>query len=345
MADANLNRVSEGLRTLEDIARFEGWGAFQASYKSLRHGLQACMASFPRASMLAVRDADGDVGRLEKQASEQAREQGMQSIAAAAAGRVEQGLRVLEETAKFLAPQSASALEALRYRAYDLNANLQLRLQRDTAFLQRAKLYVLVDCSYPIAVFVQRVRAISEAGAELIQLRDKQAEAKTLMQYTQAALEELDVQRTRWIVNDRVDVAHASGAWGVHVGQEDLGVDRARAILGAQQVVGLSTHDVDQVAMALQSGADYIGCGPTFPSSTKRFDQFAGLAFLREAARTLMENATDLPAYAIGGIHSGNVEAVLEAGFRRVAVSSAVWRAEHPGREAAALRQALDRVG
>jgi thiamine-phosphate pyrophosphorylase len=343
MADANLNRVMEGLRTLEDVARFSDRGALQAAYKSFRHQLlQLAMVAFPSNECLASRDAHSDVGRTEKQSTEMDRSAGLPAIVASAAGRAEQGLRVLEEVAKFIAPESASTLEAVRYRIYDCNARLQLDLHRDVDFLRRAKLYVLVDCSYPIDVFAQRIRDISLAGAELIQLRDKSADARMQLMYAEQAQKELDTNQTRFIFNDRVDLARASGAWGAHLGQEDLEVHPARRQLASEQIIGLSTHTIEQVHAALRLGVDYIGCGPTFPSHTKSFDAFAGTAFLRSVVETLAPLDTGMPAYAIGGIHEGNLQQVLDTGFSRVAVSSAIWRSDEPGRAAASVRRLLD---
>lgn len=342
MADANLNRVMEGVRTLEDVARFSDRGALQAAYKSLRHQLlKVATVAFPSSECLASRDALSDVGRTEKQSSEMDRSAGLRAIVASAAGRTEQGLRVLEEVAKFLSPESTSTLEALRYHIYDCNARLQLDLHRDVAFLRRAKLYVLVDCSYPIDVFAQRIQDIALAGAELIQLRDKSADARTQLLYADQAQKQLDATQTRFIFNDRVDLAKACGAWGVHLGQEDLEFQQARRQLATEQILGLSTHTLDQVHTALRLGADYIGCGPTFPSHTKSFDAFAGTTFLRSVVETLAPQDTGFPAYAIGGIHEGNLQQVLDTGFSRVAVSSAIWRSDQPGRAAAAVRRLL----
>ncbi len=342
MADANFNRVMEGLRTLEDVARYSDRQALQAAYKGIRHELQRTVAVLPREESLAARDADGDVGRTEKQPSELNRSQGLSAIVASAAGRSEQGLRVLEEVAKFLAPESGLNFERLRYQIYDLNARLQLDLHRQVSFLNRSKLYVLVDCSFPIETFLQRLLAISQAGAELIQIRDKEADARTLLKYARASIDHLNFNHTRLILNDRPDLARSAKVWGVHVGQEDMDVVSTRRCLESNQIVGLSTHDLDQVRDAKRVGADYIGCGPTFPSATKSFDRFAGTQFLRSVADFLKENNMDIPAYAIGGIGAENVPFVRDAGFSRVAVGSAIWRSERPGHETEAVRRTLD---
>jgi thiamine-phosphate pyrophosphorylase len=341
MADANVNRVMEGLRTLEDIARFSDLASLQSRYKSLRHGLQEVFSSWDQVDLLAARDAQRDVGRMEKQSAELVREDGLLDIAASAAGRCEQGLRVLEESAKFLVPATAPAIEAIRYRVYDLDAELQLALQRDLAFLERAQLYVLVDCQLPLASFVQRIGEISRAGVDLIQIRDKMAHATTLIQYADAAVDAVDRNATRIIMNDRIDIATCCKVWGCHVGQEDLPPVIARGLLRGQQILGVSTHDLGQIHKAVGDQVDYIGCGPTFPSQTKSFDQFAGLPFLEQAAQYLKQSELKLPAFAIGGIHPGNLPQVLESGFVRIAVSSCVWNSDNPAGVSEQLKKRL----
>lgn len=341
MSDANRNRVMEGLRTLEDIARFRDMVSLQSRYKAARHDLQRAFESWDLSSLLMARDARDDVGRTEKQVAELSRSRGLIDIAASAAGRCEQGLRVLEETAKFLYPSTAAAIESLRYRVYDLDAELQLALRRDIGFLERAQLYVLIDCRLPIATFLQRVREISQSGVDLIQVRDKSAEVVALIQYTNAAVDALDPNQTRVIVNDRIDIASGCNAWGAHVGQEDLPLDIARGILRGNQVLGVSTHDLSQIQRAVQGPADYIGCGPTFPSQTKSFQKFAGLPFLCQAAQWLQQSDRKIPAFAIGGIQPENLPRVLDTGFDRVAVSGCVWNAEHPSAVAETLKDLL----
>jgi thiamine-phosphate pyrophosphorylase len=139
------------------------------------------------------------------------------------------------------------------------------------------------------------------------------------------------------IVNDRVDIALASGAGGVHVGQEDLPLDQVIRLAGGRLKIGVSTHDLHQARQAQAGGADYIGCGPTFPSNTKGFKQYAGVEFLAEVAKEI-----ELPAYAIGGIDAGNVSQVIQAGFRRVAVGGAIWNQVGGAQVAADLRSKLE---
>ena len=344
LLDANLNRAFEALRTLEDIARFQDQAAFQTQYKLLRHQLRAASQDWCHEQLYASRNAGDDVGRQSKTTSESSRTGGLLEISKAASQRIQQSLRCLEEVAKFLYPSSAAFIEAVRYRVYDLNAQLLLSQKRDLAFLVQAQLYVLADCQPPLKAFVQTVSELSRAGVDLIQIRDKQRDAQELIAYTQAAVDAVDANHTRIVVNDRADILQCTTAFGLHVGQTDLSVLQSRSLIRPECVLGLSTHDITQVREALAAGVDYIGCGPTFQSNTKDFSSFAGIPFLREATALLRDAGSSMPAFAIGGIDLTNLNRLLESGIRRVAVSNAIWGAEQPGLAAEAFSKILKHV-
>jgi thiamine-phosphate pyrophosphorylase len=203
--------------------------------------------------------------------------------------------------------------------------------------LDEARLYVLVGeqlCRHPLEV---TTRAAARGGAQIIQLREKLLPDRELYRRAELLRQVTEQERVLFVVNDRPDVAHAVGADGVHVGQEELPVAAARRVVGPWRLVGLSTHSLAQAQEAEHVGADYIGVGPVFPSPTKSFESYPGLELVRAVAQTVL-----LPAFAIGGITLENVDRVLEAGARRIAVSSAVCQAEDPEWAAAVLRARLD---
>jgi thiamine-phosphate pyrophosphorylase len=336
MLDANCNRAAEGLRTLEDIARFvlnrPDWCS---AYKQMRHQLAECLTKVAANEYLRTRDVEGDVGTTITTVSEFHRTT-LSEIASAAAARVEQALRCVEECCKLASESIAANIEQLRYSAYSYNARLLMNLQRDADFLAHSRLCVLVDCRIGLHEFEDRVLAISEAGAELIQIRDKIADAQLLLAYADSVTRILDVSKTRLIINDRVDLAAISHAHGVHLGQTDIKISDARKLIPVTTWVGISTHNVDQYAVANQVGADYVGCGPTFPSNTKEFSSFAGLEYLREVAAS-----EACPAFAIGGINITNVGQVTSTGIKRVAVASAIWNAPDPAAATSQIRNQL----
>jgi thiamine-phosphate pyrophosphorylase len=141
-------------------------------------------------------------------------------------------------------------------------------------------------------------------------------------------------------MNDRPDIARLVEADGVHLGQDDLPVKEARRIVGPDALIGVSTHNLEQLRQAVLDGASYIGVGPTFVSGTKEFGELAGVDFVRLAAAE-----TTLPAFVIGGVSLGTIDAAVSAGARRAAVSQAIGQAEDPRAVAQALRQKLESSG
>ena len=322
--DANGNRAAEGLRVLEDVARLVREDESSAAVlKSLRHELASILASLDRQSRLAARSTEHDVGTQITSERESAREN-IETLISAETSRVGEALRSLEEFSKLIDPAVSGRFKQLRYQAYDELARIELAWTRH-AWLGDMRLCVLIDCALPIEEFAAYVRSLAEAGLSCLQIRDKKLDGRELVRYARSAVETLHPLGTHVIVNDRVDVALASGAAGVHVGQDDLSIEDVRRMAGQRLCVGVSTHDIQQAREAVARGADYIGCGPTFPSSTKSFDQFAGVEFLRQVAAEIT-----IPCLAIGGVGIGNLDQVIQAGIRGVAVSAAVHQAADP---------------
>ena len=247
-------------------------------------------------------------------------------IAAASWQRVQQALRVIEEHLKLFAPAAATQVEALRYQSYTLAKACTITGDSQVR-LAGARLYVLIDGGSSECEFVERAQDLIATGVHVLQLRDKQLDDRTLLSRARLLRRILDDTRPPipdsrpplFILNDRPDLAALARADGVHVGQEELTVHEVRQIVGPNLLVGVSTHNIDQARQAVLDGANYLGCGPTFPSGTKHFDHFPGLDFLRQVAAEIT-----LPAFAIGGITRENLPQVLATGFTRVAMSSGV---------------------
>ncbi|MEM7454180.1 MAG: thiamine phosphate synthase [Planctomycetota bacterium] len=190
--------------------------------------------------------------------------------------------------------------------------------------------------SLDASAFVPHVQLLIEGGAEFIQLRDKRLTDRELIKAGRILTEQTRNTKTRWIMNDRADLALVTGADGVHLGQDDIPVSSARQILGATGLIGVSTHNVEQANQAVLDGANYIGVGPVFPSETKSFESFPGLQLVEQVA-----SAITLPAFAIGGISLQNISQVVEAGMHRVAVSSAVCSSNDLSAATQAIARAL----
>ena len=330
--DASLNRATEGLRVVEDYARFVLDDAYLTSQtKALRHNLTMAAATISSTHRHAARDTQRDVGTTLSTEKELERADAW-DVCAASLKRAEQSLRSMEEYGKLVNAEFAGQCESLRYRLYTLEKALDVgRTSRDR--LDGVSLCVLVDGGKSAVEFERLARSLVEADVGMIQLRDKGLDDRELIARARSLRQLTKGTESLCIVNDRADIAAAVDADGVHIGQEDLSVKDARAIVGTRMLIGVSTHTIEQARAAVWDGANYLGAGPTFPSSTKSFDEFAGLDYLRQIASEIQ-----LPTFAIGGIAAGNLAGVLATGIARVAVGAAVTAAADP---ACAARELL----
>ena len=176
-------------------------------------------------------------------------------------------------------------------------------------------------------------------GADVVQLRDKTADDDALLRAAAWVRERCAAHGALFILNDRPDLAVRAGADGVHVGQDDMAVADARAIVGDDAIVGLSTHSIEQADAGARSGADYIAVGPVHATPTKEGRPAIGLEPVRHAAA----HVDAVPWFAIGGIDRETVGAVVEAGARRAVIVRAIAHAEDPEAVTRALRGALAR--
>ncbi|HSD51961.1 MAG TPA: thiamine phosphate synthase [Candidatus Methylomirabilis sp.] len=201
--------------------------------------------------------------------------------------------------------------------------------------LDRLHLCVITDPSLAGRDHVAIATEALAGGADMIQLRDKSGNLRALLPQAWAIQALCRAHGAIFIVNDRLDLALAAGADGVHVGQEDLPAEAARQLLGPGKILGVSTHDRGQAEAAQASGADYIGFGPMFSTGTKETGYTPrGLAGLRE-----VRAAVGLPILAIGGITLETVADVILAGATAPAVISAIVAAPDIGATAAAFRR------
>jgi thiamine-phosphate pyrophosphorylase len=335
--DAELNRAGEGLRVIEDYVRFVLDDPFlTAKTKELRHELTAASARIEAADRQAARDTQQDVGTKVSHEREGIRADAC-DVCAASLKRTEQSLRSLEEYGKLVDADFARQMESLRYRLYTLEKAIDIGSSSQER-LEVVRLCVLIDGCESAQAFEQLVLELITAGVGMIQLREKRFDDRKLVLRARRLRQLTHGTPTLCVINDRADIATAVYADGVHLGQEDLTVKDARAIVGPRMLIGASTHNIDQARAAVLDGANYLGAGPTFPSQTKSFNDFAGLDYLHEIAAEIR-----LPTFAIGGITAKNLTEVLATGITRVAVGNAVTAAPNPAaaaRELAKLLQA-----
>ncbi len=334
--DASLNRASEGLRVIEDFLRMSlSDGHLAGLTKHLRHQLTETARLLDASLLISSRDTQNDVGCAIQTDAEFTRESA-EDVVHSNLARVQQSLRTLEEYGKTVSVEFAKSIETLRYQTYTLEkAVLTTMISRKS--LADSQLYVLIDSRQESDDFEDLVKQLLQAEVDLIQFRDKRLNDCELVEIGLRLTKLTGPTKTRWIMNDRVDLAMASGAAGVHLGQEDLGVADARRIVGAAMIIGVSTHDLNQARQAVLDGANYIGVGPVFSSQTKSFESHPGLSLVEQVAQEIQ-----LPAFAIGGINLGNVERVRQAGLERVAVQGGILRTDSPLRAALDLRSVLE---
>jgi len=325
--DANLNRSSEGLRVLEDVARFLLNDAeLSQRLRTLRHTLARETQSLS-VGLLSQRDSEHDVGRLHSKDKEPITKasspQGLLDLVTANAKRAEESLRVMEELAKL--PEMSSMLnsasfEQTRFALYTLERDLISRISRRDKVERISGLYVILDRQFLAGRDELEIATqIIEGGAKAIQLRDKQSKKGEMLLVAQKLRGLCGQAGVLFIINDYLDLTLAVNADGLHIGQEDLPLPVVRSELPIDRIVGCSVTTVSQATRAQNEGADYIAVGSIFPTTTKKDAIVLGIDTLKELKRTI-----SIPVVAIGGINQNNIGQVVAAGADAVAVISAV---------------------
>lgn len=311
--DVNLNRLFEGLKTVEDIVRFQlEDDSVLRQIRRVHFLTQQAARAIPYASLIAHRMSEQDLGR-ESRFDGQPRLD-VADLLRANFNRIKAAARVLEEVAKVQKLPFARFKE-LRFKIYDIEKHVVRSMMKrfDPRF------YVILDEKYsPELKLGPLVKGMAEAGVGLVQLRMKQSSAadfyrlaKTLRQLTAGT-------GTKLIINDRLDIALAVEADGLHIGQTDLPLVKVKEIAG-HFIVGQSVDNVSEARRAEREGADYVAVGSIFPTPTKHDAKVVGLKILKNVA-----GAVEVPVVAIGGITLTNARQVFRHGASGIAVCSAV---------------------
>lgn len=337
--DANLNRVAEAARTLEEIARFLLDDKDLAEkLKNIRHRINLVQDENYK-SYLDARDSENDVGAEIKNSSERIN---IENIFKANIKRLQQALRALSEYS-VENKNNAVVFEKLRYESYTLEKIMWAKLEEKFNKIKLAdkKLYLVTNSDKFDSedAFLDAVASALKGGVDILQLREKNMSAKKIVELGKKIKILCSEYNTTFIVNDRVDIAAILEADGVHLGQDDLDVKSAREILGENIIVGVSTHAPEQALKAVEAGADYIGVGPVFATPTKEGRIPVGLDYVKWTTENI-----DLPAFAIGGIDEENVEDVIKAGAKRIAVVRAIVNAKSPQKAAEKFCLKLNKI-
>jgi thiamine-phosphate pyrophosphorylase len=335
--DANFNRAREAIRVIEEFCRFcLSSDSLTERAKQLRHQLSSAISRLDTGRLISSRDAAADVG-ASRTVDGQIHRADLRDCFVAGCKRLTEALRALGEMAQIVEPSCARTFEELRFAAYTLEKEIVVFSDTVEKF-RRVRLYVIISSVLPADV-VSLTHCCIAGGADCIQLRAKALDDATLFVL---AAEFAGICRdgaVLSIINDRIDIAAAVDADGVHLGQDDLSVEQARRLQFKPLIIGKSTHSMQQLSTACQERPTYVALGPVFATLTKPVAVPVGLGYVRQATEFLSSAA--IASVAVGGITLENIGEVLDAGASAVAVCSAVAKADDPAGVCRALKEKI----
>jgi thiamine-phosphate pyrophosphorylase len=334
--DANANRCAEGLRVVEEIARFSMQDPLlQARLKEMRHEIRRT-ADFLSSDSLESRDSESDIGRQSATTSELARGS-IGRVARANFARAEEALRVLEEFGKCIDPEKARRFKSLRFELYSIEKRFFGRGEPARRMPASPFLYAILDrCLVPHEKVSAVAALLVEGGVDLLQYRAKETPVAEMRNDLRAVLAAVRRRPIPVLVNDEVELAVELGADGVHVGAHDMPPREARDILGPDRIVGVTVHTLEELDAAPLGLVDYVAVGAVFPSPTKPSAGVVGIEFVE-----LVRSRVDGCLVAIGGITASNAAQVLEAGADGIAVVSGLLEGDI-GKNCFTLRRIID---
>ncbi|MFA5394070.1 MAG: thiamine phosphate synthase [Candidatus Ratteibacteria bacterium] len=314
IVDVNFNRTREGLRVLEELARFSDRTPVPVkALRGLRHQISVLTErSFPRPELLANRCSKTDPGRNFRPE----KRTGKKDLVLANSFRVSESLRVLEEMAALLKPEATVSFQDLRFSFYDLEKGLSVLYRKK---LPDHPVYVVIDPALLPGDPLALVKPLLGAGAKIFQLRAKNMPDRLFLELAQKIRRETEKFDAFFIVNDRPDIAALSDADGLHLGQTDLAAVNARQIC-PDVLIGVSVRSVREAEKAIAERVDYLAVGSVFPTTSKEDAAVVGLKTLKEVKKVTGRT----PLVAIGGITPENSGRVFESGADYVAVISAL---------------------
>ncbi len=331
LIDANLDRAREGLRVMEDWCRFGlKRSDFSIQIKDWRQQLGVHHHNIYRKARLTSKDpAMGVSHPLQKLRATP------KAVFIANSSRVQEALRVIEEFTRLTDPKLCEIATKIRYETYEI----EIKVLNTTEGIDKRQ--ALKDCSvYLITANRENLEEIVhealKAGVKIVQYREKFLNDFEKISQAKSLASLCKKYNSLFIVNDRIDIALAVDADGVHLGQEDIPTKIARELLGDGRIIGRSTHCLEDIKNAEEEGCDYIGIGPIFPSKTKKQLTPIGTDYLRKGL-----TETPLTAFAIGGINSSNVNQLNKVNNLRIAVSEAIINSNDPFSKAEELLKFL----
>lgn len=340
MIDANINRVSEGLRVLEDISRFACSEInITADIRNLRHTVRKLVKDLST-QLLQGRNAIDDVGLGISQGSKLDDKTELRQLVEGNFKRVQEGLRVIEESLKIVGYYDLSKrYENLRYNIYTLEKNYNNQLIKSFRQSKLAgDIYCLTAEEHSLGRSnIEVVKAMLDAGITIIQYREKDKKMRYKYEECLKIRELTTAANATFIINDDIELAKLVAADGIHIGQEDLPLDKVRQLVGSEMIIGLSTHSPMQAESAVSQGADYIGVGPIFKTNTKKdVCDPVGLEYL-----DYVVNNISIPFVAIGGIKESNIAQVAKHGAKCIALVTEIVGAQDIGKKINNIRKII----
>jgi len=330
--DANKNRASEGLRVLEDIARFVLDNPdISKELREIRHQVRK---NFSSPELLHYRNSIYDVGFKNSQRSSLDKKETLFQLIEGNFKRVQEALRSIEEALKILGFVKESKLyETLRFKSYILEKKLILK-----KIFPDTDIYGILGEEFSKGrTNIEMASEMIKAGIKIIQYREKSKSKLKKLQECKRIKELTKDNEVIFIINDDIDIALTIKADGIHIGQDDLPLREVKRIAG-DMIIGVSTHNEDQAKKALMEEADYIGVGPIYNTTTKKdLEKSQGLKYLKWVS----ENIT-IPYVAIGGIKESNILEVKDYGGKCYAMISEIVGAEDVTKKVSDIRSKLN---
>ncbi len=329
--DANLDRAREGLRVLEDWARFGlGKEKYVKRIKNFRQILGKNHLKVYKQSRNHIYDKCKGLTH-----QEQINRKTFEQIISSNSARVQEALRVIEEFSRLHNHELSKIASEIRYEIYTIEIDLLSlsKYKNSEEILKENDLYVITDQR---ANLLEIIEEILIAGVKIIQHRFKTSTDKNNLQEAIQIKNLCKKYNSLLIINDRLDIALASNADGIHLGPDDLDLETARKLLGYSKIIGISANNETDISNAIKGGCDYIGIGPVFETSTKKSKKPIGI----EKIKTLTKDI-NIPWFAIGGIKSNNISHLKRNGFKKVALVSQLMNSEDPKEDAIMILKEL----
>tara|TARA_Y100001978_G_scaffold203040_1_gene226316 strand:- start:920 stop:1981 length:1062 start_codon:yes stop_codon:yes gene_type:complete len=322
--DANLDRAREGLRVLEDWARFGlGRKDLVKKIKNFRQILGKNHLKIYKQSRNFMKDECIGLSH-----PEQFRRDNCESIISSNAARAQEALRVIEEFSRNHNKKLSTSASQIRYELYSIEIDLlEVRSKNllKKTLVENNLYFITLDTNN----LIEKIRNILEGGVKIIQLRCKTGNDADIVKKAIKIRELCNKFDALFIVNDRLDIALASNADGVHLGQNDINLKSARNILGFSKIIGISANNKKDIDKAINNGCDYLGIGPVFQTSIKKDKKPLDIETLKCLTKDI-----SIPWFAIGGIKFENISLLKKNHIKKVAIITELVNSENPKEKA-----------